>query len=144
MTFWKSVVLFAVVLATFSFVRPADSQVSAGVNIGVAPVCPYGYFDYAPYDCAPYGYYGPDWFADGLFIGVGPWFHGPAGFHGHVDNRFDPRHGYKGPRPSRGSEAFNHFQANEARDGRGHVVAAPSHGGGGEHALPGFRGGGRR
>jgi hypothetical protein len=144
MTFWKSVVLFAVVCATFSLVGPADSQVSVGVNIGVAPVCPYGYFDYAPYNCAPYGYYGPDWFVDGVFLGVGPWFHGPAGFHGHVDNRFDPHHGYKGPTPSRGSEAFNHFQANEARDGRGHVVAAPSHGGGGEHALPGFRGGGRR
>jgi hypothetical protein len=136
--------LFAIVFATFSLVRPADSQVSVGVNIGVAPVCTYGYFDYAPYDCAPYGYYGPDWFADGVFIGVGPWFHGPAGFHGHMDNRFDPHHGYKGPLPSRGSGAFNHFQGNEARDGRGKVGAAPSHSGAGEHALPGFRGGGGR
>ena len=117
-----------------------------GVNIGAAPVCPYGYFDYAPYDCAPYGYYGPDWFVGGVFLGVGPWFHGPSGFHGHVDNRFDPHHGYHGPLPemANGSEAFNHFQANEARDGRGHVVAAPSHNGGGERGLPGFRGGGRR
>jgi hypothetical protein len=32
----------------------APAQVS--INIGVAPVCPYGYFDYTPYDCAPYGY----------------------------------------------------------------------------------------
>src|SRR5579862_8141249 len=122
----------------------APAQVSVGVNIGPAPVCPYGYFDYAPYNCAPYGYYGPDWFVDGVFVGVGPWFHGPAGFHGHVDNRFDPHRGYRGPLPARGSEAFNHFQANEARDGHGHVVAAPSHAGAGEHALPGFRGGGRR
>lgn len=144
MTFWKSVVLSTIVFAALSFVRPAHSQVAVGVNIGVAPVCPYGYFDYAPYNCAPYGYYGPDWFVDGVFIGVGPWFHGAAGFHGHVDNRFDPHHGYKGPLPSRGAEAFNHFQANEARDGRGHVVKAPSHSGAGEHALPGFRGGGRR
>ena len=144
MTFWKSVVLSTIVFAAFSFVRPAHSQVAVGVNIGAAPVCPYRYFDYAPYDCAPYGYYGPDWFVGGLFIGVGPWFHGPAGFHGHVDSRFDPHHGYNGPLPGRGSEAFNHFQANEARDGRGHVVAAPSHNGGGERGLPGFRGGGRR
>ena len=144
MTFWKSVVLSTIVFAAFSFVRPARSQVAVGVNIGVAPVCPYGYFDYSPYDCAPYGYYGPDWFVDGVFIGVGPWFHGPAGFHGHVDNRFDPHHGFRGPLPSRGAEAFNHFQANEARDGRGHVVKAPSHAGSGEHALPGYRGGGRR
>ena len=84
MTFWKSVVLSTIVFAAFSFVRPAHSQVSVGVNIGVAPVCPYGYFDYAPYNCAPYGYYGPDWFVGGVFIGAGPWFHGPAGFHGHV------------------------------------------------------------
>jgi hypothetical protein len=144
MTFWKSVVLSAIAFAALSSVRPARSQVSVGVNIGPAPVCPYGYFDYAPYSCAPYGYYGPDWFVDGIFIGAGPWFHGPAGFHGHVDNRFDPHHGYRGPLPARGAEAFNHFQANEARDGRGHVVRAPSHDGAGEHALPGFRGGGRR
>jgi hypothetical protein len=46
----------------------ARAQVSVGVNIGPAPVCPYGYFDYAPYDCAPYGYYGPDWFVGGVFL----------------------------------------------------------------------------
>ena len=27
-----------------------------------------------PYACAPYGYYGPDWFAGGVFIGAGPWY----------------------------------------------------------------------
>ena len=53
---------------------PAHAQISIGVNIGAAPVCPYGYFDYAPYDCAPYGYYGPDWFIGGVFIGAGPGF----------------------------------------------------------------------
>ncbi len=144
MTFWKPAVLSAIAFAAFGLMRPAPSQVAVGVNIGPAPVCPYGYFDYPPYDCAPYGYYGPDWFVGGLFIGVGPWFHGPVGFHGHVDNRFDPHHGYNGPLPPRGAERFNHFQANEARDGRGHVVAAPNHDGSGEHALPGYRGGGRR
>ena len=46
----------------------ARAQVAVGVNIGVAPVCPYGYFDYAPYDCAPYGYYGPDWFVRVVFV----------------------------------------------------------------------------
>jgi len=34
----------------------APAQISIGVNIGPPPVCPYGYFDYPPYDCAPYGY----------------------------------------------------------------------------------------
>ena len=59
-------------------------------------------------------------------------------------NRFDPHHGYNGPLPPRGSQPFNHFQANEAREGRGHVVATPSHEGSKEHALPGLRGGGAR
>jgi hypothetical protein len=140
MTFWKSVVLSAIAFAGLGLVKPAPSQIS--VSIGPAPVCPYGYFDYAPYSCAPYGYYGPDWFVGGIFIGAGPWFHGPAGFHGHVDNRFDPHHGYHGPLPERGAQQFNHFRANEARDGHGHVVAAPNHDGAGERALPGFHGGG--
>ena len=57
---------------------PARAQVSFGIGIGVpyaAPVCTYGYYDYAPYACAPYGYYGPDWFIGGRFIGAGPWYH---------------------------------------------------------------------
>jgi hypothetical protein len=119
----------------------APAQVSVGVNIGVAPVCPYGYFDYAPYDCAPYGYYGPDWFVGGVFVGAGPWFHGRRGFWGHVDNRYDPNHGYHGPLPERGARPFYHFQGNEARDGHGNVGNA-GHDGGRERALPGYRGGG--
>ena len=124
--------------------RADQAQVSFGVNVGgPAPVCPYGYYDYAPYNCSPYGYYGPDWFNGGIFIGAGPWFHGPRGFYGHVDNRFDPNHGYHGPFPDRGAAAYNHFQGNEARDGFGHVGNA-GHGPENEHAIggPAFRGGG--
>ena len=128
----------AVALLALSMgIQPVSAQVSIGVNIGAPPVCPYGYFDYPPYDCAPYGYYGPDWFANGIFIGAGPWFHGPHGFFGHVDNRFDPHHGYRGPLPERGAEPFNHFHGNEARDGHGHV-GNPGHDGGHERALPGY------
>lgn len=135
---------FAVLVASLLCSAPvAQAQVSVGINVGPAPVCPYGYFDYAPYDCAPYGYYGPDWFAGGVFIGAGPWFHGPRGFSGHVDNRFDPHHGYNGPLPARGAQRFNHFQANEARDGRGKVVEGGGHEAKAEHALPGYRGGGQ-
>lgn len=119
--------------------RPA--QIGFGLAVGPEPDCPYGYFDYAPYDCAPYGYYGPDWFTDGVFIGAGPWFHGPRGFYGHVDNRYDPHHGYRGPTPQRGEKPFNGFHANEARDGAGHTGTA-NHDGGGEHS-PGFSGRGR-
>ncbi len=31
-----------------------------------------------------------------------PWYHGPAHFRGHVDNRFDARGGYHGPLPNHG------------------------------------------
>ena len=133
---WKSFAFALLAVSLLSVVSKAPAQIS--VNIGVAPECPYGYFDYAPYDCAPYGYYGPDWFDGGIFIGAGPWFHGPHGFAGHVDNRYDPRHGYKGPMPGRGATPFNHFQGNEARDGRGHVTKAP-HEATNEHAA-GFSG----
>jgi hypothetical protein len=105
------------------------SEAQISVDIGAAPVCPYGYYDYAPYACAPYGYYGPEWFTDGVFIGAGPWFHGPTRFLGHVDNRYDVYHGYSGPVPSRGDnpdpsrrlDQIDHFGGNEMRDGRGHV-----------------------
>jgi hypothetical protein len=105
----------------------AHAQIS--VSVGVAPVCPYGYFDYAPYSCAPYGYYGPEWFNGGAFIGAGPWYHGGEHFNGHVDNHFDPHHGYHGAMPARGEHARpeNHvdkmpsFHGNETRDGRGHA-----------------------
>jgi hypothetical protein len=129
---------FALVMGLLGSVTASPAQVAVG--IGVAPVCPYGYFDYAPYECAPYGYYGPDWFVGGVFIGAGPWFHGPHGFYGHVDNRYDPRHGYHGPMPERGSQPFTHFQANEAHDGQGHI-GDPGHDGHGEHSA-GFSGGG--
>src|SRR5579863_8388689 len=73
-----------------------------GVEVGVAPECPYGYYDVAPYNCAPYGYYGPEWFTGGVFIGAGPWFHGDKHFYGHVDNHFHPDNGYHGEFPHRG------------------------------------------
>jgi hypothetical protein len=34
-------------------VQVANAQVA--VDVGVAPDCPYGYYDAPPYDCAPYG-----------------------------------------------------------------------------------------
>jgi hypothetical protein len=128
MRHWKPFALAMLAVAMLSVPRPASAGIA--INIGVAPTCPYGYFDYAPYSCAPYGYYGPEWFNGGVFIGAGPWFHGPAGFHGHVDNRFDPHNGYRGPVPEHGDKAFNHFHGNEIRDGRGHAGGG-GHGGGG-------------
>jgi hypothetical protein len=128
----SSGVLLAAAFAAIILFAPAravQSQISVGVNIGPAPECPYGYYDYAPYACAPYGYYGPEWFSGGVFIGAGPWFHGPANFHGHVNNHFDPQHGYKGPAPHAGDKPdpnnhldhMSNFKGNETRDGHGHA-----------------------
>src|ERR1700723_2216063 len=138
----KALAFSALAAAAVSGFSSAPAQVS--VNIGVAPVCPYGYYDYAPYNCAPYGFYGPDWFVGGVFIGAGPWFHGPHGFYGHVDNRYDPRHGYHGPVPDRGAQPFQHFPGDGARGGQGHVGNA-GHDARGEHqpgVQGGYRGGG--
>src|ERR1700690_4667162 len=71
------------------FLPPAaypQAQVAVGIGVGPgygyvgpAPTCAYGYYAYYPYACAPYGYYGPRWFAGGVFIGAGPWYHGYYG-----------------------------------------------------------------
>src|ERR1700734_2687529 len=122
-------VLAAVAAISFTANTPkAAAQVA--VEIGVAPQCPYGYYDGAPYGCAPYGYYGSEWFSGGAFIGAGPWFHGSENFQGHVNNRYHPDHGYRGATPQRGEKPqpnhrvdnVSHFKGNEVRDGRGHTT----------------------
>jgi hypothetical protein len=121
----SSLAVAAVAALAFTAAAPlAHSQVT--LSIGAEPACPYGYYDYAPYSCSPSGYYGPQYFSGGAFIGVGPWFHGASDFHGTVDNRLDPQHGYTGARPNAGDKAetrttTTEFKGNEERDGRGHV-----------------------
>ena len=61
---WNSIAISTLAIVLAGSTSAALAQVS--INIGAAPVCPYGYFDYAPYNCSPYGYYGPDWFVGGL------------------------------------------------------------------------------
>jgi hypothetical protein len=114
----------------------SEAQISIGVNIGAAPVCPYGYYDYAPYHCAPYGYYGSEWFTNGVFIGAGPWFHGGHEFYGHVDNHFDPHYGYHGSYPAHGTPPPREFHGappssfhgNEWHNGRGGHQSEEEHG----------------
>ena len=126
----KFTVLAAVAGSCFTVTVPkAEAQVS--INIGLAPECPYGYYDAAPYGCAPSGYYGPEWFRQGVFVGAGPWFRGPNNFRGNVNNAFHPEHGYKGPVPNGGEKAEaskrvdkGHFEGNAERDGRGHATDA--------------------
>lgn len=120
-------VLAAVAGIGFTATTP-QSKAQVSVDIGVEPGCPYGYYDNTPYDCAPAGYYGPEWFNGEAFNGAGPWFHGASDFQGNVNNTLHPEHGYKGPMPKRGEKAepekrvdAAHFKGNEVRDGRGHV-----------------------
>ena len=137
----KKSILFLFACAAFFFAAlPQQAHAQIAVQIGSAPECPYGYFDYPPYECAPYGYYGPEWFTGGVFIGAGPWFHGDRRFRGHVDNHFDRNDGWHGEYPRRGEHwapergehgRVQNFHGNEMRDGRGHsnLGAAHSHGG---------------
>jgi hypothetical protein len=119
---------FLALAATALFALPAhkaDAQVSIGIGVGGPPVCAYGYYGYAPYRCAPYGYYGPEWFNGGAFIGAGRWYHGDRRFYGNVNRRYDPRYGYRGGYPNRGEgyrEPADHwqgFQGTHRADPRG-------------------------
>ena len=95
----KVLALVVVVAGMGLAVSAPTAKAQVSIEIGAAPACPYGYYDYAPYACSPYGYYGPEWFQGGVFVGAGSWFHGPQNFQGHVNNRYDVQRGYKGPSP---------------------------------------------
>jgi len=130
----------------------AVGPVAVGVGpayVGPAPVCAYGYYPYAPYACAPYGYYGPDWFVGGVFIGAGPWYHGywghpgywgHSGFYGRPGfyGRGPVGHGFVAPRGPVGG-----FRGAPAVHG-GFQGGGGFHGGGSSHGGGGFHGGGRR
>ena len=79
MRYLRYMALLSILMVPFAY---SQAQVRVGIGIGVGPgyadgppVCTYGYYDYYPYACAPYGYYGPSYFVDGVFIGAGPWYH---------------------------------------------------------------------
>ena len=120
----------------------AQVRVGVGIRFGPGyvvgpPVCPYGYYSYYPYACAPYGYYGPSWFANGIFIGAGPWYHGWG--HGYWGRSYYGRgfhdRGYAG-RPYEG-----HGFVGRGFEGRG--PDRGFHGGGGFHGRGGSHGGRR-
>jgi hypothetical protein len=148
MKYLKYVAMLAVLMVPLAF---AQAQVGVGIGIGVGPgyvagppVCDYGYYSYYPYACAPYGYYGPSWFANGIFIGAGPWYHGWGGGWGHAYygrgfyGREGYGHGYVGGHGyvARGGEGFH---GGAVRGGESH--GGSFHGGGG-HSGGGH--GGRR
>jgi hypothetical protein len=73
--------LLLAVLALPALHSQAQVSIGVGINIGpnygvyhAPPVCEWGFYPDYPFGCAPYGYYGPEWFVDGVFIGAGPWY----------------------------------------------------------------------
>src|ERR1035437_2086280 len=106
-------VLTTALLAGLALAPAANAQVM--VNIGLQPVCSYGYYDYAPSESAPMGFYGPGYFYNGIFLGMGPWAGWGYG------------HGWGGHRFSNGG-------GGSYRGGGGAMANRKYRGGGGGHA----------
>jgi hypothetical protein len=150
MRYLRFAALLGICLFCASFASAQRVIVGVGpAYVGPAPVCAYGYYDYYPYACAPYGYYGPDWFVGGVFIGAGPWFHGFYGRPGFYGRGFYGRgyygRGFYGGR-SFGGRGWDHdgFRGRGfEHEGFGHrgFRGDEFHGGGGFHGRgDGFRG----
>jgi hypothetical protein len=145
MRYLRILALLGICLGLASFTSAQRVYVGVGVGpayVGPAPVCAYGYYGYYPYTCAPYGYYGPDYFVGGVFIGAGPWFHGFYGrpyFYGRpgfYGRGFEGRgHGFR-DRDDFGRRGFRGGRDEEFRGDRGREF----HGGGSDGR--GFHSGG--
>src|SRR5580698_6918345 len=83
----RSLLVAGTTALLLALVPTVGAQVVVGVGIGLPPVCSYGYYEYAPYGCAPVGFYGPGYFYNGIFLGVGPWANWGYG-HGWGGHRF--------------------------------------------------------
>ena len=108
-------------LATLAIVPRVNAQVVISIN---PPVCSYGYYDYSPYGCAPMGFYGPGYFYNGIFLGVGPWASWGYG-HGWGDHRFS---GGGGGRYVAGHRDGGGFHAENRGRGRSEVSASHNSG----------------
>jgi hypothetical protein len=137
---FKVLAVVLVLFATLSMVPSANAGVGIYITPPVIavtpPVCEFGYYDYEPYSCAPYGYYPPDFFYGGVFIGVGPWWgwgynHGWGGhpFYGNYRG-----HGYEGHNEYRG---YHHGGVGHPSHGGHPGVGHPGHQGGGGHQSGG-------
>jgi hypothetical protein len=146
----KFVFAFTAAFALLLFTPAPKAQAQLGIEVGVEPACPYGYYGYAPYQCAPYGYYSDDWFNGGVFIGAGRWYRGRRGYYGHVNRGFDPRYGYRGSFPDHGGyhEPDDHFQSfqstHRANPQGGYRGDDHTHGTSGDRGAHGGGGGGHQ
>lgn len=121
-------------LASLALVPTAKAQISISIY---PPVCSHGYYEYAPYGCAPMGFYGPGYFYNGIFLGVGPWANWGYG-HGWEGHRFRDGGGgrYVAGRRNSGGHAY---AGNRGRGpSAGYRGSSRSHGGAsarGSHAV---------
>jgi len=83
MKYLRYLALFSLLMLPLAY---SQAEVRFGVGVGFgpgyvagSPACAYGYYSYYPYACAHYGFYGPSYFVNGIFIGAGPWYHGYSG-----------------------------------------------------------------
>jgi hypothetical protein len=122
----------AALLAGLALAPAARAQIA--IEIGVPPVCQWGYYEAAPYGCAPEGFYGPDYFFNGIFLGVGPWAGWGYG-HGWGSHRYID-HGHGGNYHGRGGYEAEHGHYIHGSDDRGHAAphGAPAHAA--PHAAP--------
>src|ERR1035437_37784 len=139
----KSLVIAAALLVPAVLVPRAEAQVT--ITFGAPPPCPYGYYGYAPYSCAPVGYYGPGYFYNGIFLGVGPWAywgynHGWGGyrFRGPGGGHYYPHSGYYPGHPPKGGYPRYHLPPNYGGKPPYHGSHPPNNGG-----KPPYNGGGK-
>jgi hypothetical protein len=163
MRYLKDVGLAAALLGVLLFApgNAKAAQVTVGVGIGpvgvavgAEPVCAYGYYPFAPYACAPVGYWGPNYFVGGIFVGAGPWFRGwghPYGSYVRPGYAYRPGWGYRtgyGYRPGypyHGGYAYHGAPAHGFVGGGSHGVGGyHANVSGGHHGGGSFHGAGRR
>jgi pyruvate/2-oxoglutarate dehydrogenase complex dihydrolipoamide acyltransferase (E2) component len=105
-------------LAGVAMAPAARAQVA--IEVGIQPVCSYGYYDYAPYECAPMGFYGPGYFYQGIFLGMGPWAGWGYG-HGWGSHRFSESGGGRYNGGGGAAAAHGAWAGNRGGDARGDV-----------------------
>jgi hypothetical protein len=120
----KALLCTTALLAPVALLPTANAQVY--INLGEPPVCSYGYYGYSPYACAPVGYYGPGYFYNGIFLGMGPWS-GWGYNHGWGGHRFNNSGG------GRYTGGFHGVAANRGGVGNAPVTRVSS--ASGSHAM---------
>ena len=136
---FKTLLCATALLAPLALMPTGNAQVV--IDIGVPPSCAYGYYEYSPYACAPMGYYGPGYFYNGIFLGMGPWAGWGYG-HGWGSHRFSSGGGGRyngggGAAANRGHYAGGASHATAARPSASHAAPrATAARGSNAHAAP--------